>query len=388
MAKDEDRPTDGDPVDPLVRGAASSVEGSRLEWPVYIPAEEADLVAKLLPLHARTWHEMRRHIHNWDQDDTEVHGGEYLDRVPDKEDPLHSGDAAKPIDKAMHGFLDRELPKALSGTRWERSRIHGEEQRPSIAALADPAWTSTIMVDPVDGTRQAGTIPGCYSSNLVAQEHVGRRDDGLLVSQLRYLGMVDAEGFVVQVSIPDGAVEVRLLGAGEGHVFSDPVYVQDRDLRVRPSRDADIPVLIGAYKQEPEPPKNPAMWTWHQFKYAREVLRSHPVFNTGGAPVTHKVLRRAAVGVELSPSTLWDGVMAAFVAAAGGCVVRLGETEPLTRREVLGWFDNFGYEYTEKSETDLGDAHPIPAFVAGMTFDHVVEVAEKIKGVVNVLPKA
>lgn len=130
-------------------------------------------------------------------------------------------------------------------------------------------------------------------------------------------------------------MDVQLVGHHEDLAtqrHSDQLLISDED---EFEVTGKLTILAGGYKPD---------W-WEPFKCLREAEPDVSCFNTAGGPVARKAFQNSALVVaQLLKSTLWDGIAAGLIAAAGGYVIRLGESaEPLPAEHVYEWFDNFGY---------------------------------------------
>ncbi|MCA1712790.1 MAG: hypothetical protein LC789_14590 [Actinobacteria bacterium] len=274
--------------------------------------------------------------------------------------PEHMGDPAHRIDRWLHQWTSRMLERVVTDVQ-----IFGEEQKP-VAALFDVHHFNRIgYLDALDGSRQAFCLPGGWSINFVLQRYLGLGPDRLPKCELVLLAVVDAEGVSALWTRGNGAVELGLVGASTEArtVYSDQLLVAEgEDFGVT----GQLTVLAGGYKPT---------W-WEDFSALREGLPDVPIFNTAGGPVARKVIQNSdVVVVQLTASTLWDGIAAGLIAAAGGFVVEVGGREPLPAEHVLAWFSLFGYERGDTTGGALTESRCVPPFVAGMDEENVKRVA-------------
>jgi hypothetical protein len=309
------------------------------------------------PVLERGWNEARRTI---------LHAGRLAadDDVWMLSNPDQMGDPAARADRWMHQYIAAELSRTLPGVA-----VVGEEHLPN-ALLLDPNVNRYLAyVDAIDGSRQAFSLPGCWGIPIVAQQHLGGADaHGYPRCAMRYIGIVDAEGVVVATEEGVPYAEMNVIGTAAGSIFSDQLIVQEGD---NFGITGDLTLLVSGYKPE---------W-WPAFAELRTRLRSSPVFNTAGAPVTRKVLQNSdVVVVQTTRSTLWDGAGAGVIAAAGGFVMELGTMEPLPASLVLDWYSQFGYQRRTDEPGRLIERRCIPRFVAGMDWEHVLAVGKATVG--------
>ena len=278
-------------------------------------------------------------------------------------DPDHMGDAASRIDTWMHQSLAHQLVRAFDGLQ-----VLGEEGA-TLNLLLDPRrFRLLAYLDALDGSRQAFTLPGGWSINIVLQQYLGiGTGDKMPRCRVALLAVIDAEGVSAIWSPGIRGVDLRLGDAAEGTVHSDQLLITEGETF---GVTGDTTVLAGGYKPD---------W-WEPFRALREALPDYAVFNTGGGPVTRKALQNDdIVVVQLVDSTLWDGIPAGLIAAAGGFVCPVGGVEPLAMDTVLAMFDVFGYVRSEDDPGRLVEAYVIPAFVAGMDLGRVQRVAGALK---------
>lgn len=273
-------------------------------------------------------------------------------------DPEHMGDPMNRIDRWLHQMIAR-----LIAMEFPSACIYGEEDKPLSLLLDRRTFNIMAYLDALDGSRQAFSLPGAWSINLVLQQYVGIGIDGLPRCRRLLLAVIDAEGVSGIWTPGTQSVELRLAGrvdAATAH--GDQLLVNDGDDF---GITGELTVLAGGYK--------PA--GWGQYKKLRELLSDVPSFNTAGGPVARKAIQNNdVVVVQLTASTLWNGVAAGLVAAAGGYVVPVGATEPLPNETVLDWFDTFGYERRDDDPSRLTERLCIPPFIAGMSANHVDRV--------------
>lgn len=318
---------------------------------------------RLAPLFSDVWFEARREIlmaSRMEMDDTV-----WMTSSPD-----HMGDPAMKVDQSIHQFADSRLRAAVSGIQ-----VFGEESTLSNLLLRTRDYRYLAYLDAVDGSAQAWSLPGAWGHVTVIQEFMGV-EAGKPLCELRFLGVLDAEGGVTMAEESVDFVGVDMVDRLEQDTYDDDWISYTREGEIFEVTKRPV-VLVGGYK--------PSWWT--KFAALRLAIcqrwpdaRQNPgpaVFNTAGAPVTRKVIQNADnVAIQLTASTLWDGVAAALVARAGGHVYRVGEREPVPNEEVWGWWSNFGYRRKEGKEAEWEPAPIIPAFVTGMDGDRVREVAE------------
>lgn len=288
------------------------------------------------------------------------------------DNPDQMGDAAVKVDKHLHqkiaGWLHVRVPEIL---------VYGEESPPVTMILDPNTFNRIAYVDALDGSRQAFSLPGGWSINLVVQRYLGPGED-LPNCQVSFLGMVDAEGVTVTWTHPSPyGAEIKIIRVdsedqadgntddGERLLADQFVVGEGEDFGIT----GDPIVVCGGYKPG---------W-WDKFRTLREAVRDVPVFNTGGAPVARKVLQNSdVVAVQLSDATLWDGVAVGLIAAAGGYVCELGSDKPVPPSRVFEWFSNFGYKRRGSESAQLTENYCIPAYVAGMDGEHVLRIAREL----------
>ncbi len=231
-------------------------------------------------------------------------------------------------------------------------------------------------LDAIDGSAQAWSLPGAWGHVMLVQEFVGLAADGGPDCQMRFLGVLDAEGGTTFAESALPYVSVDIIDRSEGDAYSDDLELSYSEEGEKFEVTSTPVVLAGGYKPT---------W-WQAFSTLRERVAARwpdvkvPVFNTAGAPVTRKVIQNADnVAVQLAASSLWDGATAALVSRAGGYVFEIGETEPKAHDVVWSWWSQFGYERDPRPEV-VGRWRPathIPAFVAGMDLARTRAVAEE-----------
>ena len=313
----------------------------------------------ITPLLRDAWWEMRRQIllasrANSDTDSVLI------------ADPHHMGDPAQKVDQHMQQFSDSALRRAVPGIL-----VFGEEA-PMSQVLLSPAFNHIAYLDPVDGSAPAWAIPGGWGHVIVIQQFVGLRE-GRPYCPLRYVGVLDAEGGTVVYDKTEPYVAIDLIDQGfeGGEAYDAEPLTYDGNADTFHEITAKPVLIVGGYK--------PHWWT--RFCVLRERALEHwpeaQVFNIAGAPVTRKVIQNADnIAVQLNPSSLWDGVCAILVSAAGGTVVPIGSTEPAAQDEVLGWWSQLGYERDpDRGDGSMRAARRVPGFVAGMRADRVIEAA-------------
>lgn len=311
------------------------------------------------------WQDARREIFNagaYDSDQT------WHFRYAD-----HMGDRQHQIDVWLHQAATRLLNYSHPGMP-----IFGEENPPTSLLLSTRDFQHIAYLDALDGSRQALSLPGGWSITLLLQKYCGGRDKrDLPKCRVALLAVIDAEGASATWTPAASSVYLKLAGASaDGEMVSDQVVagqlVSDHLLISDGAGfgvTGELTVLVGGYKPN----------SWAEFVRLREAMPGCPVFNTAGAPVTRKVLQNSDLVVaQLENSTLWDGVGAGLIAAAGGFVIVKGEAEPLPKEHVVEWFDAFGYQSNPTDPGRLQERRCIPAFVAGMDSSNVVRVAQAL----------
>ncbi len=299
------------------------------------------------------------------------------------ESPDHMGDPAKKADRQVHqyatGLLVRSIPNI---------QVFGEEEDLTNLVLDPYQFKYIAYLDAIDGSAQAWSLPGGWGHVLVIQQFImADPASGLPVCEPRFVAVVDAEGRIVSAEPLELSAYVDVSLVGRPHLESvndtlesEPAVTEWMSDYDNLTYDAEgdqfsitgAPILmVGGYK-----PK-----TWPLFSRLRSMMReawsAAPVFNTAGSPVTRKVIQNADnVAVQLGPSTLWDGVCAALVARAGGCVIPIGQVEPPSVDIVWGWWKHFGYKRSKDNPDRWEPDHCIPPFVAGMDPERVATVAK------------
>ena len=321
-------------------------------------SDDVSWSARVTPLLADAWFEVRKQIllasrANADGDSVLI------------SDPRHMGDPAQIVDQHMQQFADSALRRAVPGIQ-----VFGEEAPMSQLLLDTKKFKYLAYLDPVDGSAPAWAIPGGWGHVVVIQQYVGLKK-GQPYCPPRYVGVLDAEGGTVVYDITEPYVAIDLIDqafeGGEAY-DSDPLtYDSDTFYEIT----AKPVLIVGGYK--------PHWWSRFSALRARaiECWPEAQVFNVAGAPVTRKVIQNADnVAVQLNPSSLWDGVCAILVAAAGGTVVPVGSVEPVGLEEVRDWWSWLGYEKDPDCEDGtMRVARRVPAFIAGMRKDRVCEAA-------------
>lgn len=277
-------------------------------------------------------------------------------------DPSHMGDPAQIVDQHMHQHTADRLRQEVPGVQ-----VFGEEA-PIRQLLLSKSFKYIAYLDPIDGSAQAWSLPGGWGQAIIIQQFVGRHENRPK-TELRYAGVLDAEGGIVSYDITEPYVPIDLITQGfdGGEAYDADPLIYDCDTRYEIT--AKPVALIGGYKPR---------W-WSKFSAVRErILIEWPeaqVFNVAGAPVTRKVIQNADnVVMQLNRSSLWDGVGALFIAQAGGTVVPLVEGTPaeVKATDVVQWWSTLGYEHRESDDT-MQVALPIPPFVAGMNRERVMK---------------
>lgn len=280
---------------------------------------------RLAPLFSEVWFEARREIlmaSRMEMDDTV-----WMTSSPD-----HMGDPAMKVDQSIHQFADARLRAEVSGIQ-----VFGEESTLSNLLLRTRDYRYLAYLDAVDGSAQAWSLPGAWGHVTVIQEFKGVEAEKPLC-ELRFLGVLDAEGGVTMAEESVDFVGVDMVD----RLFEQDTYDDDWISYTREGEIFEVTkrpvVLVGGYK--------PSWWT--KFAALRlAICKRWPdakqtpgsaVFNTAGAPVTRKVIQNADnVAIQLTASTLWDGVAAALVARAGAMFTGWGSVSQFqTRRSGAG----------------------------------------------------
>jgi fructose-1,6-bisphosphatase/inositol monophosphatase family enzyme len=279
--------------------------------------------------------------------------------------PDQMGDPQHRIDRWLH-----QRAQSLLGAIMPGVPLLGEEHPPTNLLLDKKTFNYIAYLDALDGSRQAFSLPGGWSINIVLQRYLGLTDKNLPRCSLTLLGTIDAEGVSVLWVPAAGGVDLRLVGAGaeRSSVFSDQLVVAEG---FSSGITGVTTVMAGGYKST----------RWDNFVEIRESVAECPVFNTAGAPVARKTLQNSDVVVaQLDSSTLWDGIAAGLIAAAGGYVTRLdahgNDGEALPAQLVQDWFSEFGYERRIDTGDRLKEHYCIPPFMAGMDGNRVEYVTQ------------
>ena len=84
-------------------------------------------------------------------------------------------------------------------------------------------------LDALDGTRQAFTLPGGWSINLIVQQFVGLGSTGLPKFKAEFLGSIDAEGVSIIWMPALESVELKIAGGGPAvpDLLSDQLLVTE-----------------------------------------------------------------------------------------------------------------------------------------------------------------
>ncbi|MCK9464252.1 MAG: hypothetical protein M0R80_31935 [Proteobacteria bacterium] len=320
--------------------------------------------ARLAASIAETWFEARREI-------LLASRMEMDDNVWMTSSPDHMGDPAKKVDQLLHQHAADRLRSLVPGIQ-----VFGEEAELTNLLLRTKDFRYIGYLDAIDGSAQAWSLPGAWGHVMLVQEFVGLAADGGPDCQMRFLGVLDAEGGTTFAESALPYVSVDIIDRSEGDAYSDDLELSYSEEGEKFEVTSTPVVLAGGYKPT---------W-WQAFSTLRERVAARwpdvkvPVFNTAGAPVTRKVIQNADnVAVQLAASSLWDGATAALVSRAGGYVFEIGETEPKAHDVVWSWWSQFGYERDPRPEV-VGRWRPathIPAFVAGMDLARTRAVAEE-----------